>query len=175
MKKRNLILAIIVTLIFGIFIGYIISNKINVSDYIPVKEQKKMELDSVYDDTIDNPYDDTIDNEDTLEFYKNLVEELDFLKVYDSSELTLELLINRNENLIIEKCIGEVINSEGNGRVLNGNYDGNFDSEYYYINYSSVEGADTGDIILTYFIYNPDTNYDDDILLRFDYIIDDKN
>jgi len=29
-----------------------------------------------------------------------------------------------------------------------------------------------GDTILTYFIYNPDTNYMDDILERFDYVID---
>ena len=44
--------------------------------------------------------------------------------------------------------------------------------DYYYISYRSVEDFQEGDTILTYFIYNPDTNYTDDILERFDYVID---
>lgn len=58
---------------------------------------------------------------------------------------------------------------EGDGRVLNYT-----DPDYYYINYSRVENISVGDVILTYCVYNPNTNYEDDILERFDYIIDDK-
>lgn len=105
--------------------------------------------------------------EGTLEFYQQLVEDLEIIEVYDSSELTLEMLQNRDGKIIIEKCIGVVENSDGDGRVLNC-----ADPDYYYISYRSVEDFQEGDTILTYFIYNPDTNYTDDILERFDYVID---
>lgn len=102
-----------------------------------------------------------------MEFYNKLVEDLDIVNIYDTDELTGEMLENRNGSIIIEKTIGIVLNDEGDGKILN------TDDDYYnYINYSRVEGAKEGDIILTYCVYNPDTNYVDDILLRFDYIID---
>ncbi len=107
--------------------------------------------------------------EGTLAFYEMLSDDLGIIEVYDSSELTLEDLQNRNGKIIIEKIIGVVETSKGDGKVLNCT-----DPDCYYINYSSVENISIGDVILTYCIYNPDTNYEDDILKRFDYIIDDK-
>ncbi len=106
-------------------------------------------------------------NNPEVEFYNKLADDLDVVKVYDTDELTNEMLENRDGEIIVEKTIGIVLNDEGDGEILNTS-----DDYYNYINYSRVENAKEGDIILTYCIYNPDTNYIDDILLRFDYIID---
>ena len=104
---------------------------------------------------------------ETVDFYNQLSEDLNIIQIYETDDLTAEILENRNGNIIIEKTIGQVLNENGDGIVLN------TDDDYYnYISYRYVEGAQTGDIILTYFIYNPDTSYIDDIMDRFDYIID---
>ncbi len=80
-------------------------------------------------------------------------------QVYDSSELTEDILANRQGKLIIEKCVGEVTDDEKNGSLEDGSY----------ISYTDVD-CTKGDTIVTYLIYNPDTNYTDDVVERFDYI-----
>lgn len=96
--------------------------------------------------------------------YHEYANELDLIKIIDSEALTAETLENRNGKLIIERVIGIVDNAEtGAGHEIN--------SEYY-IGYSDVEGISNGDTICTYLIYNPDTNYIDDIAARYDYIIE---
>lgn len=105
--------------------------------------------------------------DDPVDFYRELSDEMALIQLYDSSELTYDDLANRNGTLIIEECIGVVETPEKDGRVLNFT-----DPDYYYISYRGVEDCEVGDVILSYFIYNPDTNYEDDILYRFDYIID---
>ena len=97
--------------------------------------------------------------------YCKYTEKLEFAEVIDSSELTLETLQNRNGKLIIEKVIGVVDDAtNGNGHDIN--------NKNAYINYSRVKGIQNGSVICTYFIYNPNTNYADDIIARFDYIIE---
>lgn len=137
--KKKYFAVIIIVLIIGVLTGYKVADKADAVE------------------------------ECSLEFYQQLIEELDIIKIYDSSKLTTEILQNRNGEIIIEKCIGEVTSSTGDGRILN--YD---NPNYYYINYSKVDGIKKGNVVLTYFIYNPDSNFEDDILLRFDYIIDGK-
>lgn len=88
------------------------------------------------------------------------------IQIIDSSNLSGEILRNRNGNIIIEECIGVVTNAEGDGKILNC-----YDSEYNYISYKGIDKANVGDKILTYLIYNPETDYIDDIIYRFDYII----
>ena len=91
---------------------------------------------------------------------------LDLVEVINTNDLTIKELENRNGKLIVECMVGEVLNAEiGAGQLL---YTDTFRS----INYKSVKGIQNGDIICTYIIYNPNTNYYDDILMRFDYIID---
>ena len=102
-----------------------------------------------------------------IKFYQDLAESLGIVEIYDSADLTGDILENRNGKIIIEMVIGEVLDDEYNGRVLNP-----ANPDFDYISYSSVEGIYAGDIILTYFIYNPDNNYVDDIMLRFDYVLD---
>ena len=84
-------------------------------------------------------------------------------QVYDSSELTEDILANRQGKLIIEKCVGTVIDDEKNGAIQNA------DSDYNYISYADVDCA-KGDTITTYLIYNPETNYTDDVIKRFDFV-----
>lgn len=84
-------------------------------------------------------------------------------QVYNSSDLTEDILANRQGKLIIEKCVGTVLDDEKNGAIQNA------DSDYNYISYADVDCA-KGDTITTYLIYNPNTNYTDDVIERFDYV-----
>ena len=114
-----------------------------------------------------------------VEFYDNTAEELELLKIYNSADLTAEILENRNGDLIIEKVYGICIDDEGNGRQLNNNRDfevvhsGNFEAieNNYYISYSN-RNIRKGDIVLSYMIYNTENNAVDDITDRYDYVID---
>ncbi len=83
-------------------------------------------------------------------------------QVYDSSELTEDILANRQGKLIIEKCVGTVLDDEKNGEIQNA------DSDYNYISYTNVD-CTKGDTVITYLIYNPETNYTDDVIERFDF------
>ncbi len=83
-------------------------------------------------------------------------------QVYDSSELTEDILANRQGKLIIEKCMGKVVDDEKNGAIQNA------DSDYNYISYADVN-CTKGDTVTTYLIYNPETNYTD-VIERFDYV-----
>lgn len=70
------------------------------------------------------------------------------------------ILENRNGKIIIEVIEGIVLDSEGNG----------IDTCGYYVKYDT-EKFSKGDRVQTVFIYNPDTNYIDDILYRIDTLI----
>mgnify|MGYP000790079153 FL=1 len=88
-------------------------------------------------------------------------------KVIDCNDLTEEMLTTRTEHnvMYIERIIGKVTDNEKNGTVLNPPEDGG-----YYISYASVEDARKGDLIITYCVYNPFSNYDDDVIERWDFI-----
>lgn len=105
----------------------------------------------------------------TLAFYEALTENLEDcqIEIVDCADLTAEMLTNRNGKIIIEKIIGEVVSDDLDGEIWNVP-----ENSGDYISYRSVDGAEYGDMILTYCVYNPDTNFEDDILMRFDYIID---
>lgn len=89
------------------------------------------------------------------------------VKVIDCNDLTEKMLITRADHnvMYIERIIGKVTDNEKNGTVLNPPDDGG-----YYISYASVEDAEIGDTIITYCVYNPYTNYDDDVIERWDFI-----
>ena len=90
-------------------------------------------------------------------------------RVIDCDKLTEKMLTHRNGKkhhiMYIERIIGKVTDNEKNGTVLNPPVDGG-----YYISYASVKGARKGDLIITYCVYNPYTNYDDDVIERWDFI-----
>lgn len=99
--------------------------------------------------------------------YTKAVKAAPMVKVIDCNDLTEEMLTTRKENSImyIECIIGKVTDNEKNGTVLNPPVDGG-----YYISYASVKGARKGDLIITYCVYNPFSNYDDDVIERWDFI-----
>lgn len=102
-------------------------------------------------------------------FYKKLVkrEKIGIVREYNTEDLTYDILANRNGDIIIEKMIGTVVDKKGNGKLYGM-------GKYNYISYKGVKGIRKGDVILTICIYNPKNNYEDDIVERFDYIIDRK-
>ena len=90
-------------------------------------------------------------------------------QVIDCDKLTENMLTHRSNKkrhiMYIERIIGKVTDNEKNGKVLNPPEDGG-----YYISYASVADAEIGDAIITYCVYNPYSNYDDDVIERWDFI-----
>lgn len=90
-------------------------------------------------------------------------------RVIDCDKLTEKMLTHRSNKkhhiMYIERIIGKVTDNKKNGKVLNPPKDGG-----YYISYASVKGVRKGDLIVTYCVYNPYSNYDDDVIERWDFI-----
>ena len=92
---------------------------------------------------------------------------LDLAEIISTADLTADELEHRDGKLIIERVIGVVDDDEGNGHVL---------ADGSYIAYKSTKcDVAKGNVVCTYFVYNPDTNAFDDVLMRFDYVIEDGN
>lgn len=96
------------------------------------------------------------------EIEKEIIEEYGDFEMFSTSELTGEMLENRmnGDKVIVERTKGIVLDDELNGS-----------EEDHYISYKSVEGAQPGDEIITYLVYNPATSYIDDIIERYDVIV----
>ena len=149
------ILQMLVCLIVGILIG------LNLTDDISIKETK------VYDGKIANSQ---------IDFYDDMIKDISTMEIYDTADLTPQIMANRSGKIIVEKIVGKVTNCKLDGEILNCNVD---DGGYTnkdggnYISYARVDGAKKGDKILTYYIYSPFSNEQDDVLTRLDFIIDD--
>lgn len=97
--------------------------------------------------------------EDGTGYYLDIPQESDNLTevFYISSESDHEKLLdaleNRNGKIIVEMSSGTVLDDEGNGK----------DSFGYYIKYDSSRFF-AGDQVQSVFVYNPETNYIDDIV-----------
>lgn len=89
-------------------------------------------------------------------------------RMYDASELTLSMLKHRKGTTIIERCIGLVSDAQtGDAILLNPP-----DDCGYYLSYSSCDQeVYDGTILVSYMVYNPDTDYFDDIIERYDFVI----
>lgn len=93
------------------------------------------------------------------------------LLILDTEDMTTDILENRKDNgvLVVERVIGMVTNKEkdGDGIILNTS-----DKDHNHISYRSVDfETSNGTIILSYFIYNPNTNYFDDVIKRYDFVL----
>lgn len=71
-----------------------------------------------------------------------------------------EVLEQRKGTVIIEIVTGEVLDEEGNGRQCNG----------YYIHYNPLR-FNKGDTVKSVFVYEPETNFVDDIISRTDTLV----
>lgn len=117
-----------------------------------------------------------VDNVSQVEFFDNMIKDVDTIEIYDTSELTPQIMANRKGKIIVEKIIGKVTSHNLDGKILNCDTDnGGYTNKDggNYISYERVDGAKEGDKILTYYIYNPFNNEQDDVLTRMDFIIDD--
>ena len=116
--------------------------------------------------------------------YTDVAKNVPITKVIDCNKLTEKMLTHRSNKkhhiMYIERIIGKVTDNKKNGKIriqvirkdtyvvfmiLNPPVNGG-----YYISYASVKDARKGDIIITYCVYNPYSNYDDDVIERWDFI-----
>lgn len=86
--------------------------------------------------------------------------EVFYISSESDHEKLLDALENRNGKIIIEVSSGTVLDDEGHGRDICG----------YYIKYDS-ERFSAGNEVQSVFVYNPETNYIDDIISRTDTLI----
>lgn len=136
------------------------TENISTKDYIAVNDIKTIDYYANENKLTINTSTDSYDFNPAINVIPSETETQDNIcQVYDSSELTEDILANRQGKLIIEKCIGTVTDDERNGVLNDGSY----------ISYENVD-CTKGDTITTYLIYNPDTNYTDDVIDRFDFV-----
>lgn len=89
------------------------------------------------------------------------------INLYYTDEIDYDQLTTRKERgeIMVERMVGVVLDNEGNGEILTTE-----DDYYNYISYSMVDFANPGDYVVTYCLYNPATDYEDDVF-RYDYPI----
>lgn len=150
-KYKHTIILCILCLLLGIFIGTHNAEKQQEQTQVKVADTTKY-----YNSQV--------------EFYDDIIKDINIVEVYDSTELTTDILTNRDGKIIIEKVIGEVTTQDLDGKILNCNANNNG-----YISYKNTDGVKKGNIVLTYYVYNPLSNVEDDVLTRIDYIIDGKS
>ena len=89
--------------------------------------------------------------------------------IVDTKDLSEAFLTHRADNpdapIVIERAFGIVTTDELDGRIIDTGNIGN------YISYRGVEGAQKGDFIVTYMMYEKN-NYIDTIEVREDFILD---
>ncbi len=85
------------------------------------------------------------------------------VKVVSEKRFTKKVVSKRKGKniLLIEKIKGRVVDAGKHGRT----------SEGHYISYTMVEDAKKGDTVITYCIFNPENNYVDDVIYRYDFVL----
>lgn len=87
--------------------------------------------------------------------------EIYFTRTQKDYDAMTEILKNRNGKIIIEVIEAIVLDNDGNGS----------DQFGFYVKYDSKQFS-KGDKVQSVFVYNPDSNYIDDILYRVDSLIE---
>ena len=87
--------------------------------------------------------------------------EIYFTRTQKDYDAMTEILENRKGKIIIEVIEATVLDDEGNGS----------DQFGFYVKYDAKRFS-KGDKVQSVFVYNPDTNYIDDILYRVDSLIE---
>lgn len=105
--------------------------------------------DSIVDNKQVQDIDEMVINRDSIQLYH--------AKTKEEYDRLTPIIENRNGKIIIEVIDGTVLDDEGNGS----------DQFGFYVKYDS-ERFHKGNRVQSVFIYNPDTNYVDDIICRID-------
>lgn len=166
MKAKILYVLTTSALVMSAFlIGKTISTqpKPNAKQYLAVNDIQSIDYYASKNKLTISTSNDSYDFEPNVNVIPSKTETDNICQVYDSSELTEDILANRQGKLIIEKCVGTVTDDEKNGAIQNA------DSDYNYISYVDVD-CTKGDTVTTYLIYNPKTNYTDDVINRIDFV-----
>lgn len=103
---------------------------------------------------------------DEIERYDEIVaSQWQDFPIYDSSELSLWDFENRNGRKIIERVFALVTSPSGKAKQLGGGE--------WFIDYESYTDSRIfeGTVMLSYFVYNPDSNFCDDYLQRYDFVL----
>ncbi len=167
MKKRTylfIIVAVCVAFLGGFLTGI---NKVSGNEEKVVKIENTAFMDVLETEEHEAEQPDIEKSKTELEceaIEREIAEEYGSFELYNTSDLSLEMLENRmewSEKVIVEKTIGKVLDDDLNG-----------EAEDFYINYSCVPGVKAGDEVISYFVYNPATNYCDDIIERYDVIVE---
>lgn len=87
--------------------------------------------------------------------------EVYFTRTKNDYDAMTEILENRNGKIIIEVIEATVLDDEGNGS----------DQFGFYVKYDARRFS-KGDKVQSVFVYNPDSNYIDDILYRVDSLLE---
>lgn len=110
------------------------------------------------EETVEASTTDSTTTDDGLNKWDNT--EVYYIQNTEDFNALTPILENRNGKIIIEVIEGTVLDSEGNG----------IDTCGYYVKYDTEKFSE-GDKVQTVLIYNPNTNYIDDILYRIDTLI----
>lgn len=121
------------------------------ADCTTAGEQTETRVDSVSDNMITE----TTETTDNMIVWDNT--EVYFTRTKADYDRMTEILENRNGKIIIEVIEATVLDDEGNA----------CDDFGFYVKYDSGK-YEKGDRVQTAFVYNPETNYLDDILYRVD-------
>lgn len=76
-----------------------------------------------------------------------------------------DIITKRKPFLVVETCIGTVTDRHEDGRAYGYDHNGNF------IGYGNVNNVQLADKVLSFMVWNPFNNYEDDIIARFDFIV----
>ena len=83
-----------------------------------------------------------LDNVSQVEFYDSMIQNVNAIEIYDTSELTPQVMANRSGKIIVEKVIGKVTSNNLDGEILNCNVNdggyGNKDGGNYTIETKSA-------------------------------------
>ena len=89
----------------------------------------------------------------------------EMVRICEPDEISEEMLLNRKgKYIVIEVCIGKVLNKQKDGKILNTSHSSD------YICYQRVKKAKVDDKIMTVYVY-ADNRYTDDRVIRLDKII----
>lgn len=78
----------------------------------------------------------------------------DDVKIFDNEQIDNDVICNRIGTVIVEIVDGTVVDNNGNGLLDNGGT----------VSYGGIDGMEIGDRMRTIIVYNPETNYCDDVI-----------
>lgn len=94
---------------------------------------------------------------------------LDYVEIYEAHELTVDMLTSREEDTVIIEYFDMTVES---GRDKEYRLSSGFNEPVnYYVTYDHIEGLERFDRLITYFVYDNTTQFEDDIWMRYDYMM----